>query len=179
MVGTSDPGQLPPTAAEIKTEFLNTLTSAFVTADTIGETLRMIKDAASSNVTAESLMSIKDTSVAGAAKKNITKGDSDHSHAVATTEADVKIFLANNDLIELVFDCILLLQTTTIRIYEKTDGSTYRLVDSAIYPTDFDGGNVVLALNGKGLDQKVTFQSGTNEAGIINVPFNWVEENRS
>lgn len=111
-------------------------------------------------------------------KISITKGDSDHTHTNVTTEQTVKEFLLNDDRIELVMDLTTITQLTTVTISEKTDGTNYRIVDTTTYSTDFDGANVIVELNGKGLDQKVTLTSTVLEGASRNVPYNWVEENR-
>jgi len=110
---------------------------------------------------------------------SITKGDDDHTHADNTNLQTIKEFTANNDDIELVLDGTTWAQSTTITVQEKTDGTNYRIVSSAVFPTDFDGPNVIVRFNGKGLDQKVTAQSGTGEGAARNIPFNWVEVNRT
>jgi hypothetical protein len=100
-----------------------------------------------------------------------------YAHAVGTTEDDVKEFLLLQNPIEITFDMSGLLQTTTVKIYEKVDGTNYRLLTNQAYPTDFETSvdGMTITLLGKNRDMKITFQSGTNEAGIIDVEWNQVE----
>jgi len=58
----------------------------------------------------------------------------------------------------------------TIRVYEKIDGTTYKLLSSSLYPTDYTNPStgitpeiVVIVLNGGGQDMKITLQSDIAE----------------
>lgn len=94
--------------------------------------------------------------------KILTSGGT-YAHANGTTE-DVAIEIINNkNNVEIGMDMTLFAQLTTVRTYEKLDGTTYVKTSEAVYPTDFDASAIVFILNGKGADQKITFQSGTTE----------------
>lgn len=111
----------------------------------------------------------------GVSKQDITTANGTYSHPSGTSEQDVLEFLDNDENIEVTFDMTLLTQDTTVRVKNKTDGITYRLVKSAIYPTNFDGANVVITLNGKARDMKITFQSAIAEGAIRAIPHSRVE----
>ena len=115
----------------------------------------------------------------GSTQKIIDKTTGTYSHANVTTEEDVLEFIGLDELMEITFDMTTLTQNTTVRLKEKTDGTTYRIIESAIYPTEFDGNNVVIALNGKGRDMKVTFQSAVLEGAVRAIPHARVEELRT
>ena len=104
-----------------------------------------------------------------------------HSHGNNTNEQDVIEIIANVKNVEVSLDMINLVQNTTIRVYEKVDGSTYRSMSQKVFPTDFptNAKVVVINLNGKEIDQKITFQSGTVEGSTKNVPHARVEEIRT
>jgi len=112
---------------------------------------------------------------AGASAQDITLASGTYTHPNDTVENEAIEFLANDENIEITFDCTLLAGNTTIRLYEKTDSINYRLVDDPIYPTDFDGANVIFALNGKGEDMRITFQSGAPEGATRDIPHVRVE----
>lgn len=114
----------------------------------------------------------------GPTEQKITKATGTFVLADNTNEQDVLEFVTNNEQIEVTLDVSLLTQNVTVRVFGKTDGITYRLVQSAVHPTDFDGDNIVLALNGKGRDQKITLQSSVAEGATRNIPHARVEELR-
>lgn len=119
-----------------------------------------------------------DENVSSPKQIDITTANGTFVLANNTDEQDVLEFTTNDEEIEITLDNVLLTQTTTIRVYGKTDGTTYRLIQSQIFPADFDGDNVVIALNGKGRDQKITYQSGTAEGATRDIPHARVEELR-
>lgn len=153
------------------TKALDEATSAHVTAGSVGQVIHMIRNGAISGATASSLLD-------KLGKQNITKGDTDHTHTNLTTKQTVKEFVANDDDIKIVIDCNALTQDTTVTIETKTDGANYRINDTAVFPTDFKGKNVIVNLTGMGLDQKVSLTSTVLEGASRNIPYNWVEVNR-
>jgi hypothetical protein len=167
----------PKTDAEIAAAVLDALTSGHTVANSVGQVLHMIRNASLSGATSGSLFDKMDVKLSEGVAKDVTLGDADHSQLANTNEQTLKEFTANNDTIHLTIDAGLLLQETTVKIYEKTDGTNYEIISQAVFPTDFDGDLVTIELNGKGLDEKITLTSGTAEAGTITVPYNWVEEN--
>jgi len=96
-----------------------------------------------------------------------------YNHPNATTEATV-LELTDNSLDTTVsYDVSLLTQTTTIRVKEKMDGTTYEIQSERAWPTDFDPNveAVVINLLGKGRDQIITFQSNVLEGSIKAIPW--------
>lgn len=94
-----------------------------------------------------------------------------YSHSNLTTEQDVLIFTRLKKNIEVSFTMTNLVQNTTLRVYEKNDDATYEISAETIYPTDYGNEkNALMELIGKGVDTKITFQSGTLEGSAKNVP---------
>ena len=89
------------------------------------------------------------------------------SHGPGTDEQDLVEHTAITEIDYHHFDLSTLSQVneTTIRAYEKTDGITYRLLSTKVFPTDYDPGvqTIVIVLNGGGKDMKITFQSAVDE----------------
>lgn len=58
-----------------------------------------------------------------------------------------------------------LLKVTTIRVFEKAGDTTYRLLGSSVYPTDYETGTEIVrvVLDGAGHDMKITLQSAQPE----------------
>ena len=92
--------------------------------------------------------------------------------ADSVTEQDAVVYTAVFQTLDIDLDLSALTKTTTVREYTKVDGSTYRLIDSAVYPTDFKGTVVNLSATQKNVDYKVTLQSAISEGAIREVPFN-------
>ncbi len=103
-----------------------------------------------------------------------------YSHPNVTTEQDVLEFLSLLNDIEVSLDMNALTQNTTVRVYEKVDGTTYRLASEKIFPTDFPSNikDVIVNLNGKNIDMKITFQSAVLEGASRNIPHARIEEVR-
>lgn len=120
-----------------------------------------------------------DENVSASKQKKISATNGTISKANSTAEEDVLTFASLDEKIEIVLDCSLLTQLTTIRIYEETNGTVAELDDSAVFPTDFIGDNVVIAINGKGRDAKVTMQSAVAEGAARDVPWARIDEVRS
>lgn len=78
------------------------------------------------------------------------------------------------------FDLSNLTQSTTIRAFEKTDGTNYKLLAESVYPEDFTDGvqTVVIILNGGGHDMKITLQSAISEGSAKSIPGNVRDELR-
>lgn len=94
------------------------------------------------------------------------------------TEVDLLEFNATDDRITVSMDFSNLIQKIKIRIYEKVDGITYRLAQSATFPNNFDGDQANVTLDGKGRDLKLTLQSLVAEGSVRNIPHARVEEVR-
>ena len=109
----------------------------------------------------------------------IVKGT--YAHPNATSESDALVILGNINNVEVSFDMINITQDTTIRVFEKVDDTNYRPVSEKLWPTDFPANaeDIVVNLNGKDIDQKITFQSLVLEGSIKNVPHARVEELRT
>lgn len=77
----------------------------------------------------------------------------------------------------ILFDMNNLTQTTTIRVYAKVDGTNYRLMHSAVFPTDFSANtkSVWVALFQTAQMWKVTFQSSVAEGAARNVPYRYIK----
>lgn len=96
------------------------------------------------------------------------------SHPNTTVETILAEHLSITEIDYHHFDLSNLLQSTTIRVYEKTDGTNYRLLSQRVYPDDYDDGikTVVIVLNGGGHDMKITLQSSTSEGSAKSIPGN-------
>ena len=91
-------------------------------------------------------------------------------------EQDVIEMVANEDQVAIALDGTNLTQKAIFRIYEKVDGASYVLVQQAKFPKDFDGDAISLGFDGKGQDQKVTYQAdGTLEGASRAIPFSRVD----
>jgi len=89
------------------------------------------------------------------------------SHGPGTDEQDLVEHLSISELDDHHFDFSNLSQVneTTIRVFEKVDAITYRLLSTKIFPTDFDSGIQIvrIILDGAGQDMKITLQSSVDE----------------
>lgn len=106
----------------------------------------------------------------------VTTTTGTYSHSAGITEQNVLEFTALDDHILLSLDVEALSQGVLIKVREKVDGSTYRTMDAAMYETDFITAasvkaGVVIELDGKGRDMKVTMQSILTEGSSKNVPY--------
>lgn len=103
-----------------------------------------------------------------------------YTHASSTTETDLVEYTSLKELITTNLDFVNLAQITTIKVYDKVDGTNYRLLSTKVYPTDYDTDIIVVAviLDGGGQDMKITLTSGTVEGSTKNIPANIRTENR-
>lgn len=87
------------------------------------------------------------------------------SHPNTTVETDLVEHLLLTELIDHHFDFSNLTQQTTIRVFEKIDGITYRKITTKVFPDDYETGTegVVVILDGSGQDMKITLQSSIAE----------------
>jgi len=89
------------------------------------------------------------------------------THGPGTDEQDLVEHLSITESDDHHFDFSNLSQvnSTTIRVFEKVDGITYRLLGIRIFPDDYDAGIqiVQIILNGAGQDMKITLQSSVDE----------------
>ena len=83
------------------------------------------------------------------------------SHPNTLTETDLIEYTTLKNLVKLHFDMTNITQISTIRVYDKTDGTNYRLLSIKEFPTDYDTGveTIVAILDGAGQDMKVTLES--------------------
>lgn len=98
---------------------------------------------------------------------------STYAHQNNTNEQDSLVYAAAKVPATISFDMSNLTQTTTVRLYEQVDGANYRLLNSAVYPTDYPANVKVVEVEftRKNRAVKVTFQSGTAEGASRNVPY--------
>ncbi|GAG54062.1 unnamed protein product [marine sediment metagenome] len=76
----------------------------------------------------------------------------------------------------ILLDMNALVQNTTIRTYIKIDDANYRLISSAVFPTDFptNAKGVPIELYPMSVDWKITLQSAVTEGVSRNIPFRHV-----
>lgn len=76
----------------------------------------------------------------------------------------------------ILLDMNALTQNVTIRTYIKIDGTNYRLISSAVFPTDFptNAKGVPIELYPMSVGWKITLQSGVTEGVSRNIPFRHV-----
>lgn len=99
-------------------------------------------------------------------------------HAAGVSEDDA-LEITPTELTEysiLLPDMNALAQNTTIRIYIKIDGTNYRLIDTAIFPTDFptNAKGVPIELWQLSVMWKITLQSAVTEGVSRNIPYRYV-----
>jgi len=77
----------------------------------------------------------------------------------------------------LLLDMNALTQNTTIRTYIKIDGVNYRLINSAVFPTDFPTNvkAVPIVLYPTSVPWKITLQSVIAEGASKNIPYKYVK----
>lgn len=94
------------------------------------------------------------------------------THPNTTVETNLVEHLNLEELIDHHFDFSNLLQITTLRVFEKIDGSNYRQISEKVFPTDYETGTqgVVIILDGSGQDMKITLQSSIAEGSAKNIP---------
>jgi len=93
----------------------------------------------------------------------------DETDALEVTPAELTEYYA------LLLDMSALTQNTTIRIYIKIDGTNYRMVDSAVFPTDFptNAEGVPIALYPMSVPWKITLQSAVSEGADREIPYRY------
>lgn len=93
------------------------------------------------------------------------------SHPNTTVETDLVEHLNLEELIDHHLDFSNLAQITTIRVFEKIDGSNYRQISQKVFPTDYEIGTlgVVIILDGSGQDMKITLESSIAEGSAKNI----------
>jgi len=105
-----------------------------------------------------------------------TSGTISHPNGVGETDA---LEITPSELTEypvLLLDTNNLTQNTTIRSYIKVDGATYRLLNSAVFPTDFptNAKGVPIVLYPTSVPWKITLQSAIAEGASRDVPYRYV-----
>lgn len=93
------------------------------------------------------------------------------THGPGLSEQLLVEHLSLTELIDHHFDFSNLsaITETTIRVFEKADGITYRQIgEDRNYPTDYgaDTRIVRIVTDGAGQDMKITLQSATDEASV-------------
>ena len=84
------------------------------------------------------------------------------SHPNTTTETNLVEHFSLTELIDHHFDFSNILQQTTIRVFEKADGVTYKQIGNPrIFPDDYGVNTKIvrIVLDGAGQDMKITLQS--------------------
>jgi len=98
-----------------------------------------------------------------------------YSHPSGTTEGDAVVITP--DILEeydsVILDLSGLAQTTTIRVYIAVDGTNYRQVDRAEFPTDFPTGQAAVGIRLliSKQNMKVTLQSSVAEGAAVSIPY--------
>jgi len=87
------------------------------------------------------------------------------THGPGVDEQTLTEHLSLTELDDHHFDFSNLLEQTTIRVFEKADGITYRLLGIRVFPDDYDAGIEIvrIVLDGAGQDMKITLQSTIDE----------------
>jgi len=88
------------------------------------------------------------------------------SHGSGTSEQILVEHLSLTELIDHHFDFSNLLEQTTIRVFEKANGTNYEQIgEPRIYPDDYgpDTRIVRIVLDGAGQDMKITLKSSQSE----------------
>ena len=93
------------------------------------------------------------------------------SHPNTVVETDLVEHLLLTEKINHHFDFSNLLQQTTIRVFEKIDGITYRLLSEKVFPIDYETGTdaVIIILDGAGKDMKITLESNIAEGSAKDI----------
>ena len=99
-------------------------------------------------------------------------------HPAGVGEQD-SLEISPAELIEhaiVLLDMNALTQNITIRNYIKIDGTNYRLISSAVFPTDFptNAKGVPIDLYPMSVDWKITLQSAVTEGVARDVPYRYV-----
>jgi len=96
-----------------------------------------------------------------------------YSHPDDTSEHDVLEFSAALQDISLALDLSALTQPVEIREYEKIDGTNYRQVSFKSFPQDFDfdTDTVLIYIQQRNKDYKVTLKSTTAEEASKSIPY--------
>lgn len=100
------------------------------------------------------------------------------THPDTTTETDLIEFTNLREKLIIAMDLSNLAQITTIRVFNKTDGTNYRQRSQKIFPTDYDTGTeeAVAILSGTNQDMKITLESGITEGAARTIPLAIREE---
>lgn len=150
-------------------------------ADSIGRRIFDNLDAAISGIPTNPALDTYYTGTRGAYLDNLigTQTAGTYSHPSGVTEGDAVVVTPTElgEYNKLCLDMSNLTQTTTVRTYVQVDGTNYRLVDSAEFPTDFPTNTaaVVIDLTPGDRTMKVTLQSAVAEGVAVDVPYFYVE----
>lgn len=103
----------------------------------------------------------------------VTTDNGTYSHPNDTNENEVLVIAASKYEAKVALDLNTLTQTATIRTYEQVDGATYRLVDTAIFPTDFPANikAIITEFAGDNRQKRITMQSSVAEGAIRSIPY--------
>jgi len=99
-------------------------------------------------------------------------------HPAGTSEED-SLEINPAELTEysiVLLDMNALTQNITIRVYIQIDGANYRLISSAVFPTDFpiNAKGVPIELYPMSVPWKITLQSTVTEGVSRNIPYRYV-----
>jgi len=125
--------------------------------------------------------SIEEVDILASASSNVsvTTSNGDFSFLNVATEQTVVTVTDNINDVEITYNMENITLDTTVRVYETTNTNEV-LISETVYSTTpansgFTGDAVVILLNGKGENQRITFQSA-GEA--VTIPFARVDVNR-
>ena len=101
------------------------------------------------------------------------------NHPNTTSETDLITFTSLKKLISIDLDLTNLAQDTTITVYNKVDGTNFRIKTIRVYPTQYNGAAIAtVVFDGAGQDMKATLTSGTVEGAIRTIASDIRKENR-
>lgn len=146
------------------------------TADSFGKRL---KDAVGLDSLTAAKVAFLDENISAAKQKKITKTTGTFTAANSVAKQTILEITTNDELVTVSLDCVNLTQITTIGVEEKIDGTNYQIIQTVTFPTDFTGEGVVISLDGKGRDQKITMTSTILEGATRDVYHARVEELRT
>lgn len=106
-----------------------------------------------------------------------TEASGTYSLPSGITEQDAIVVTPTelNEYLSLLLDMNNLTQSTTIRIYIQVDDLNYRLVSSAVFPTDFptNAKIVPITLYAMSVNWKITLQSAVAEGAPKDIPYRY------
>lgn len=103
----------------------------------------------------------------------VTTDNGTYNHPNDTNENEVLVIAASKYDAKVALDLNTLTQNATIRTYEQVDGATYRLIDTAVFPTDFPANTkaIITEFQGDNRQKRITMQSSVIEGAIRAIPY--------